>query len=187
MPTVLVKDGDNPSEIAAALLRAAAPDKWRVRKVTAGRRQAFEVPDDVYEAFAAEHGLDTEGDGADGDKDAPPPETPTDHTGTPAGGDGDSPLPTGDFAPADDVTPPLVSGDPVIETGADDDGRTESEREADEQAQAARDELAGSRGEAPDRNDKTEDWQRFMRPVLGDAVVGMKRSELIAAHDNEDA
>ncbi|URP21090.1 hypothetical protein SEA_FLATWOODS_23 [Gordonia phage Flatwoods] len=168
MPTVLVKDGDDPGEVAAALLRAAAPDKWRVRKVTAGRRQAFEVPDDVYEAFAAEHGLDTEDDGADGDKDAPPPETPTDHTGTPAGGDGDSPLPTGDFAPADDVTPPLVSGEPVIETGADDG-------------------LAGSRGEAPDRNDKTEDWQRFMRPVLGDAVDGMKRSELIAAHDNEDA
>ncbi|QNJ57995.1 hypothetical protein SEA_JKSYNGBOY_21 [Gordonia phage JKSyngboy] len=170
MPTVLVKDGDDPGEVAAALLRAAAPDKWRVRKVTAGRRQAFEVPDDVYEAFAAEHGLDEQ---------VPPHDPPTPTEGP---GRTDDPASAGD-----DVTPPLVSGEPVIETGADDDGRTESEREADEQAQAARDELAGSRGEAPDRNDKTEDWQRFMRPVLGDAVDGMKRSELIAAHDNEDA
>ncbi|AYR02830.1 hypothetical protein J1765_gp22 [Gordonia phage Gaea] len=153
MPTVLVKDGDDPGEVAAALLRAAAPDKWRVRKVTAGRRQAFEVPDDVYEAFAAEHGLDEQ---------EPPhdPPTPTEGPGR-----------TDDPASADDdVTPPLVSGEPVIETGADDEKS-----------------LDGSRGEAPDRNDKTEDWQRFMRPVLGDAVDGMKRSELIAAHDNEDA
>ncbi|AXH44886.1 hypothetical protein SEA_RIBEYE_23 [Gordonia phage Ribeye] len=145
---MLVKDGDDPGEVAAALLRAAAPDKWRVRKVTAGRRQAFEVPDDVYEAFAAEHGLDEQ---------EPPHDPPTTTEG---------PGRTDD--PASAVTPPLVSGEPVIETGADDG-------------------LAGSRGEAPDRNDKTEDWQRFMRPVLGDAVDGMKRSELIAAHDNEDA
>lgn len=165
MPTVLVKDGDNPSEIAAALLRAAAPDKWRVRKVTAGRRQAFEVPDDVYEAFAGEHGLDVEDDGTDGDSDAPPPETPA--------------------PPA----PPLVSGEPVIETGDE----PPHEPPADDEVGEGRvDDPAGepdwsALGEAPDRNDRTDDWREFLRPVLGDDVDTLNRTALIEAYDGRDA
>ncbi|AXQ62810.1 hypothetical protein SEA_AFFECA_22 [Gordonia phage Affeca] len=170
MPTVIVKDGDDPSELAAALLKAAAPDKWRVRKVTSGRRPAFDVPDDVYAKFAGEH---DDGDGAEGDSDAPPPEQPTDHTGTPADGVGDDPLPTGDFAPADEPTAPLVSGEPVIETGDDDE-------------QPAGPDWA-SLGEAPDRNDRTDDWRAFLRPVLGDDVDTLNRTALIEAYDGRDA
>ncbi|AXH46599.1 hypothetical protein KNT97_gp22 [Gordonia phage Rofo] len=170
MPTVIVKDGDDVAELAAALLRAAAPDKWRVRKVTSGRRPAFDVPDDVYAKFAGEHDVDDDGDGAEGDSDAPPPEQPTDHTGTPADGVGDDPLPTGDFAPAGDA--PLVSGEPVIETGDDE--------------QAAGPDWA-SLGEAPDRNDRTDDWRAFLRPVLGDDVDTLNRTALIEAYDGRDA
>ncbi|UAJ15690.1 hypothetical protein SEA_BADDON_22 [Gordonia phage Baddon] len=155
MPTVLVKDGDNPSEVAAALLRAARPDTWRVRKVTAGRRPAFEVPDDVYEAFAAEHGLDVEDGGANGD-------TPT---------------------------PPLVSGEPVIETGDE----LPHEPPADGEVGEGRvDDPAGepdwsALGEAPDRNDRTDDWREFLRPVLGDDVDTLNRTALIEAYDGRDA
>ncbi|QFP94075.1 hypothetical protein SEA_JABBERWOCKY_20 [Gordonia phage Jabberwocky] len=182
MPTVIVKDGDDPSELAAALLKAAAPDKWRVRKVTSGRRPAFDVPDDVYAKFVGEH----DEDGAEGDSDAPPPEQPTDHTGTPADGVGDDPLPTGDFAPAGDA--PLVSGEPVIETGDEPphEPPTPSEGEGRADEPATEPDWA-SLGEAPDRNDRTDDWREFLRPVLGDDVDTLNRTALIEAYDGRDA
>lgn len=146
MSHILIVGDDDVADVSAALLAAAAPDRWRVRKVTSGRRPAFEVPDDVYDKFVESGGLDRGDD--------------VDDTGDDGGDD--------EVADDADVTPPLVSGDPVVPV-------------ADEQGG----ELDGSRGEAPDRNDKTDEWRAYMRPVLGDAVDGMNRTQLIEAYDDK--
>lgn len=143
MPIVTVGEGDDVAEVAAALLSAAAPDKWRVRKVTSGSRAAFDVPDDVYEKFAG---------------DEPPHEPPSDDD---SAGRNDNP-PT--------EHPPVA----VAEPGADDDA------DGDKPAEP----VTEDRGEAPDRNDKTAEWQAYMRPVLGDQVDTMTRTQLIEAYDN---
>ena len=158
MPTVIPEDAADRRRLAAELMRAAEPDRHRVRLVTAGGSAAFDVPDDVFEQFVAAGG------------DAEVDEQPAGSDGNPDTGPGDSPLPTGDFAPAD---PPVVSGEPLVPV-ADGDAPTDEAGPA---------EPAADDVEVPERSGKTADWREFMRPQLGDKVDDMNRAALIAAYD----
>ncbi|AKF14285.1 hypothetical protein SEA_VINCENZO_23 [Mycobacterium phage Vincenzo] len=64
------------------------------------------------------------------------------------------------------------------------DARTDTEREADDQAQAARDELG-----VPARNASRDDWAEFLasHPTGGFVTEGKNRDQLIAEWDAYDA
>ncbi|URC17640.1 hypothetical protein SEA_TARDUS_24 [Gordonia phage Tardus] len=149
MPTILVPEGQSFRDLASELVRAAGVNADEVKLVTGGKRRAFEVSDAVFAKWQAGEGDKGEVEQAESQGDQPTTE----------------PAPT---EPVGDA--PLVSGDPVIETGADDDS----------------DEPAGV--EVPDRNDSTESWAHFMAGQYPDLDVdGMRRTDLIAEYDRRTA
>ncbi|UVG34987.1 hypothetical protein SEA_VIACONLECTUS_24 [Gordonia phage ViaConlectus] len=148
MPTILVPEGQSFRDLASELVRAAGVNADEVKLVTGGKRRAFEVSDAVYEKWQAGEGDKGEVEQAESQGEQPTEPAPTE--------------------PAGDA--PLVSGDPVIETGPSDDNGDDS------------DEPGGV--EVPDRNDSTESWAHFMAGQYPDLDVdGMRRTDLIAEYD----
>ena len=112
MPTVIPEDAADRHRLAAELMRAAEPDRHRVRLVTAGGSAAFDVPGDVFEQFVAAGG-DAEVDEPPAGSDGAPADPPV-VSGEPLVPVADGDAPTDEAGPAepaaDDVEVPERSG-----------------------------------------------------------------------------
>ncbi|QPO17098.1 hypothetical protein SEA_LILBEANIE_20 [Gordonia phage Lilbeanie] len=166
MPTLIPRDSESAAYLAAKLLRVAKAwgRKREVKTVTHGAALAFVVPDDIYQEALANEQRSVE----NVDDDAKPPaDVP------PADGDGD--VEDQSEEPASETPEaPLVGGEPVIDTGADDQNAGDSEQVAETPIP-----------EPPDRNDKTEDWAAYMAEYFGVKDAGkMTRTKLIAEYDS---